>query len=80
MKTWTRDSNAKRFDLIPVVSRKIKGVSEIRIQILVLHSKMYLVPTFGVPTPANSVPEGTGSIRQSYWSFLSPISDSCSPP
>ncbi|GFW67438.1 hypothetical protein TNCV_3391091 [Trichonephila clavipes] len=47
-----QDSNAKRFDLIPAISRKIKGVSEIRIQILVPHPKMHLIPTFGTPAPA----------------------------
>ncbi|GFU84294.1 hypothetical protein TNCV_1717081 [Trichonephila clavipes] len=56
-----------------------KGVSGIRIQILVPHPKMHLVPTFGKPAPASFVPEGTGStiIWQSY---LSTILDSCSPP
>ncbi|GFY05392.1 hypothetical protein TNCV_960881 [Trichonephila clavipes] len=47
--------------IIPTISRKIKGVSEIRIQILVPYSEMHLVSTFGVPAPASSVPEETGS-------------------
>ncbi|GFX41200.1 hypothetical protein TNCV_2218981 [Trichonephila clavipes] len=53
------DSNAKRFHLIPAIFRKNKGVSEIRIQILVPHPKMHKVPTFDVL--ASSVPEETGS-------------------
>ncbi|GFS71891.1 hypothetical protein TNCV_3715551 [Trichonephila clavipes] len=50
----------KGFDL-PVVSRKVKLVFEIRIEILVPHPKMHLVLTFGTPDPASSVLEGTGS-------------------
>ncbi|GFS95292.1 hypothetical protein TNCV_2631061 [Trichonephila clavipes] len=51
------------------VSRQ--GVSEIRIQILVPHPKMRLVPTFCTPVPASLVLEGTGStiVRQSYCGF-----------
>ncbi|GFT06450.1 transposable element Tcb1 transposase [Trichonephila clavipes] len=40
-------------------TQKIKGVSEILIQILVPHPNMQLIPSFGIPAPASSVPEGT---------------------
>ncbi|GFX79787.1 hypothetical protein TNCV_4980991 [Trichonephila clavipes] len=62
---------ALELPLIPAISRKIKGVSEIRIQILVPHPKMNLKPTFGAPAPPSFVYGGTGStiIWQSYWSF-----------
>ncbi|GFW96582.1 hypothetical protein TNCV_2846391 [Trichonephila clavipes] len=45
-KIRTRDSNTKPFDLISAISSKIKGVSAIRIQILVPHPEMHLVPPF----------------------------------
>ncbi|GFV61894.1 hypothetical protein TNCV_4106981 [Trichonephila clavipes] len=78
IKIRTRESNAKRFDLIKAISRKIKGVSEIRIQILAPHPEMHLVTIFGTLAPSSSVPEGTsstrsltssGNIQQSYWNF-----------
>ncbi|GFV78641.1 hypothetical protein TNCV_1889471 [Trichonephila clavipes] len=51
----------KRFDLIPATSRKIKGDSIKRMEILVPHPEFHLAPTFGVPAPVSSVLEGTGS-------------------
>ncbi|GFY19585.1 hypothetical protein TNCV_4647571 [Trichonephila clavipes] len=61
----------------PIINRRLKitGVSEIRIQILVPHPNMQLMPTFDAPAPTSSVPGAyppgisSGIIRQSYWSF-----------
>ncbi|GFV42943.1 hypothetical protein TNCV_4547951 [Trichonephila clavipes] len=41
-----------------VISRKVTGAFEIRIQKLVPHLETHLVPTFDAPTNANSVSEG----------------------
>ncbi|GFW04406.1 hypothetical protein TNCV_877761 [Trichonephila clavipes] len=53
-----RESNAKPFDLVP---ENLRVVSEIRIQIFFPYPT-HPVPTFGVPTPASSVPEREGGI------------------
>ncbi|GFT32254.1 uncharacterized protein TNCV_1035171 [Trichonephila clavipes] len=61
-----RDSNAKPFNLIPAISRKIKKVSEIRIQILTHHSETHLTPTSGASAPASSGPEVGGNSRSLF--------------
>ncbi|GFS80482.1 hypothetical protein TNCV_3448801 [Trichonephila clavipes] len=58
MKIREQDSNSKAIDLIPSISNKVTGVSEIRTQIIVPHSEMHSVLIFGVPTLASSDPEG----------------------
>ncbi|GFV90875.1 hypothetical protein TNCV_2324441 [Trichonephila clavipes] len=55
IRTW--DSNAKRFDLVQAIPKKTKELSEIRIQIIVPHPKLHLLPTFGALALASSVPE-----------------------
>ncbi|GFW70549.1 hypothetical protein TNCV_1623821 [Trichonephila clavipes] len=62
MKVWTRRLNAKPLYLIPTIPNIVTGVSEIQIQILVPHPEKHPVPTFGVLTPANSVPKRRGCI------------------
>ncbi|GFY31572.1 hypothetical protein TNCV_4694161 [Trichonephila clavipes] len=61
-----RDLNAKSFDLIPAISRKIKGVSEIRNQILVSYPDTHLMSTFGASDPASSVPERGITVVRHY--------------
>ncbi|GFT55677.1 hypothetical protein TNCV_1785761 [Trichonephila clavipes] len=66
MKIWTRDSNAKLFQLLLEISSKVTRVSEIRIQILVPHLEMQPMATLGSLTPASSVSEGGITVIRHY--------------